>query len=390
MAGLGLSDAVSGYQQGARWKDQQDEIAREKSRRDTLDAVNQQAAGVVKQAEEADYGNQRKAWLDGGGDNAQFQAKPFQPPDNLMFKVSQERGSSLMKAGLVEEAVKNEALTQAQRMRVRQSALDRFRMDRDHSKLASMIYDTVPDGKSIVSATTIEGAPAGDAGGPLAGMPMRPSKIQLKLSDGSTHSTTPEEIEKIALRLSDPKFSEHEAAANLVRLKAEYEAEKAKDVEGYKATREERNIVRRGEEDRRTAGVKAGADMSLAQFNKGADGERSAATNRTSLAVAATGAEASKYGADKRVEAAGGKEAKKTADQKTAQDLPKLQEMITKSYGEETSGLMGGTRLSSDATMKQAIGVQRLMADNPDMALGDALIQVRKDYEARPKPAAKK
>ena len=204
MAGLGLSDAVSGYQQGVEWKQQQETAGREKAKRDQLDAINQSSSQVVKDAEAQDYSGQRKAWLDGGGDNAQFQAKPFQPPDNLMFKVSMNRGNALLKAGLIDEAVKNEALTQNQRMRVRQEALDRFRLDRDHSKLASAIYDTVPDGKSIVSATTIEGAPAGDAGGSLAGMPMRPSKIQLKLSDGTTHSTTPQEIENVALRLSDP------------------------------------------------------------------------------------------------------------------------------------------------------------------------------------------
>ena len=362
MAGLGLSDAVSGYQQGVAWKQDQEEIARKKGIQAKLDEANQAASKVVQDAEAEDYSNQRKAWLDSGAPDG-FQPKPFTPPDNLMFKVSQDRGTALMRAGLIDEAVKNEAMTQAQRLRVRQNALERFRIDRDHAKLASVIYDTVPDGKSIVEAKTIEGAPAGDPGGSLAGMPMRPSKIALKLSDGTTHSTTPEEIEKIALRLSDPKFSEHEAAANLVRLKAEYEAEKAKDVEGYRADREAKNIDRRGAQERQTLGVKSEADMSLAQFNKTADAERTAGTNRTSLAVAATSAGASRYSADKRVEAAkAGKKATGAADK--VKDFKAVHDEVTRVIGEKSNSMLGsGGRISGEDTLTISKAAKKAMDD---------------------------
>lgn len=365
MAGLGLSDAVSGYQEGVNWKLKNDESQRQAGIQKSLDAANQVAAETVKTAEAEDLGTQRRDWLAGGGDNNTFTPKPFVPADSLKLKVAQDRGTALMRAGLMDQAAQNEASVQAQRMRVRQGALERFSIDRDHAKLATAINDTIAGSKSITEATTVEGAPALNVGS--TNMPAQPTKLQLKLSDGTSHSVTPQEIEDMALRLSDPQHAAHEAAMNLVRLKESLHTNREMAVEGVKSD----NAVRLegvkgknklGEIDRTHAG-----NLEVHSLDNEAHGLRTDSENTTRLGVAGVNSGATlgaaSTAASARIEgatiagAAHVKGAQITADSRGTKSsnavkaTSELNALVTKTIGQQMQGPLGGTRIGSEETM---------------------------------------
>lgn len=365
MAGLGLSDAVSGYQEGVNWKLKNDEAQRQAGIQKSLDAVNQATAQSMKTAEADDVAAQQKAWLAGGGESEKFIPKTRAPSDSLMFKFAQDRGTALMRAGLIDQAVQNEAAVQAQRIRVRQGALERFRMDRDHAKLATAIYDTIPDGKSITEATTVEGAPALNVGS--TNMPAMPTKLQLKLSDGSVHSVTPQDVEETAMRLSDPQYAAHEAAMRLAQMKETMHANRelaVKDREGENQVRLEgvKGKNKLGEIDRAHTGT-----MEVLDSDNSARKLRTDSENKTRMGVAGIAANATlgaaSLGKQGRVEGAaiagsahvrGAEIAADARGAKTvnaAKSLADMHGLVMKTVGERMQGALGGNRIGSEQTL---------------------------------------
>lgn len=255
-----LADAVPAMQQGQAWRQAQDQNQRALKQQAALDEANGIVAQGVKDAEADHLKRQRAAWLASGKDETAFKPEPFKPTDKLMFDLSGKRGLALMKAGLVEQAVANEALVQQQRLRVRQGALERFKTDRDHARLATAINDTNPDGREIKKITTIEGVSGLDASpGSPASAPI-PKKIRIEFSDGSMADSTPEEIEQAALALSDPQHASKEAAFHLARLTAKAQADERIRVERV-----------RGEEARMTVGARTeGTLAAVDRRNEGA------------------------------------------------------------------------------------------------------------------------
>lgn len=240
-----LADAVPAMQQGQAWRQAQDQNQRALKQQASMDEANGIVAQGVKDAEADHLKRQRAAWLASGQDETAFKPEPFKPTDKLMFDLSGKRGMALMKAGLVEQAVANEALVQQQRLRVRQGALERFRTDRDHARLATAINDTNPDGREIKKITTIEGVSGLDASpGSPASAPI-PQKIRIEFSDGSIVDEEPKKIEAYALALSDPQHASKEAALHLARLTAKAQADERIRVDRVK-----------GEEARKTVGTR--------------------------------------------------------------------------------------------------------------------------------------
>lgn len=255
-----LADAVPAMQQGQAWRQAQDQNQRALKQQAALDEANGIVAQGVKDAEADHLKRQRAAWLASGQDETAFKPEPFKPTDKLMFDLSGKRGMALMKAGLVEQAVANEALVQQQRLRVRQGALERFKTDRDHARLATAINDTNPDGREIKKITTIEGVSGLDASpGSPASAPI-PKKIRIEFSDGSIVDEEPEKIEAYALALSDPQHASKEAALHLARLTAA-------QVRADEQIRVERV---RGEEARKTVGTRT--EGALAAVDRRTDG----------------------------------------------------------------------------------------------------------------------
>jgi hypothetical protein len=200
---------------------------------------------------------------------------------------------------------------------------------------------------------------------------MRPSKIRLQLSDGTTHDTTPEEIRDVALRLSDPKYADHEAAMNMLRLKEQLTGDRESRVADRRADREAENIDRRGTQDRRTEGVKSDYALTL-----------EGAKSRTSLAVAdkhagatlgaaTTHADAVRYGADKHAESSeAATNAKK--DENKIVKFRDLSQVVIANYG-KPSGPMAANNSGNADTAAIMEGAKRYLADNPDADVTTAM-----------------
>lgn len=275
MAGgqMTLMDVVDAGQQGIAWAQQNERVQRERKRMAAMDEANAAMANGLKQAEDEDRSLQLQTWMSAGNPEVEFKPKPFQPADSTMLKLGAQRTSKLYQGGLIDEAVKNEGALQGQRLRVRQNALARFKATggTDYAGLARAINDTVPDGRDIVEATTIEGAP-GVIGSPDIGtLAAIPTKVRFKYSDGTEHSVTPEEIVQSALALADPKHAENEAALYLAREKARIEGEMRKDVDNVRTKNDVRVKERESELAGSLADKKHGQAVELATLNNASD-----------------------------------------------------------------------------------------------------------------------
>ena len=412
MAGLGLMDAVRGYQQGVDWRNQQNEIARNNKIQADYDAVNKGAGDALTKLEADDLTAQRQAWASSNTPassaatgalpdmaTAQIEAfapKPFRPNDAQMFQIGQDRQSALIKAGLLDKAIAGEAHLQAQRLRVRQGAIDKYRITGNAGELGKTIYNlTIPDGVQVTGMSqqdAIEGAPASDANGSIPGMPARaatPGAVTYQLSDGTT--TKPmshDEIVANATRLADPQYAAHEAAYNLERLKSQL------------ATTRELAVER----------VKGGNSANVANITGGYGNERQKLANAGSLAVADTqgqysvrvgqgnnkatlgaarlGADASDYSADSRLEGT-----QYTADKhlesakKTEGGLKAnvLSDMIIKHYGTTNPATLSGANTGNQSTARMLREAQQYMRDKPTATEGEA-IEKAAEVLGLPKP----
>jgi hypothetical protein len=203
MSGLGLMQAVQGYQQGVAWKQRQDQMARAQAQQQALDAANQEAAGLIKQ-------DQQQHVLR-GGDPANYR-----PPEDLMFKAAEARGGALAKAGLWEQFMENEAKVAPMRLQARAKAVQQYEADRDPVKFVMAVNGSMFNGKDVKGVEKVDGTPEVDGAG---GMGAQATKggVKVTFSDGTSQVIDPDAAAKgIKVGLLDPKawaISEAQAAA---------------------------------------------------------------------------------------------------------------------------------------------------------------------------------
>ena len=361
MAGLGLMNALDAYQRGVSWKQGQDEIARAQKQRAALDEANAAATGVITASQQE--------WAANG---AQGQ---YKPNDVTMFKAAEARGQALAKHGLWDQYVHNEAQIAPMRLRARSTALQRYQADGDVEALARSVYPTIFDGKEIVGIERIQGAP----GSENLGLAARPTKLMLKLSDGSEQDMEPQKLVQIVQQsLIDPQTTlKNEIELNLARAKAAIETGSKVEVERVK-----------GEEARKTEGVKATNTQQLEGVKFGnqkeltglanASREKVAeGNNRATLGAASIGAEARREAA--RISADG----KAESGPKKDQQYDQLHDELVRVYGETQMGALGGTKTATEGTQAMAAYAQALMKAQPGMSVAEAIRKSSEEWKKR-------
>ena len=171
MAGLGLMNAVQGYQQGVAWKDGQAAKERQQKEQADLDAAN----GAFKQTIE---GARAKYMLESGG------KEDFRPDDSVMLSAAQARQQALARSGNYESYIQGAAKLAPLVGQMRQKALDEF--GDDEIGLAKAVYPTFMDGKNIAGIDMVDGT--GPDGKPAG------SKIRVTTDDGSVKFFQPGQI----------------------------------------------------------------------------------------------------------------------------------------------------------------------------------------------------
>lgn len=160
MAGLGLMQAVQSYQQGRKWRQQQDDYAEALNHRMDVNAANRAAAKAFQDAQTAHATQQQAdldAYLKAGGVRDQFRAKPFDRERGYIDAIS-ARSDALARSGRFDEWMRNEVplagLRHQQRQRVFADLL-REHGD-DPETLAKKAWPYIHDGTDLVE---IAGAP---------------------------------------------------------------------------------------------------------------------------------------------------------------------------------------------------------------------------------------
>ena len=368
MAGLGLSDAVIRYQQGDQWRQQQEQLAKQKERQRIIEEADNEASSVL----DADKAN----WALSGAEGN------YKPSDVVMLKAHERRAMALARAGDWESAAKAELAVQPQRTRIRANAWQQYQINKDPVALASAVYPTVFDGKEIVGSEWLRG------GGEQKGAPSGPDRIRFKLSDGSTEILEPREIEAmVKMSLMDPvKMAENEVAANLARLKVAIETAGKMEVERVK-----------GKEARLTEDVKAGHARSLEEFkaeqkaaleeqNRAAANERAKMQANATLGSAGIHAksrvEAARIGADARGDREAGDKVKDSDIVKALKD---------RGFGTVAGGPFGSTLLGNEDVSNLAVSVREVLnhPQNKGISLTEAVDAVIQKTGKKP-PAPKK
>lgn len=211
MAGIGLANAVAGYQQGVQWRQQQDQIAQQQARaakqqalEAEREAVNQESAGMMKQALQDHV-------LRGG------KPEEFRPPEDLMFKLGERRSVSFLQRGMVDDFYANEAKLAAPRLQTRARAVQEYEADQDPVKFLMSVNRSVFNGKDVKGVEKISATP----GSP--GEPPTNAGVRVTFSDGTSHVVDPDAVAKsVKIGLLDPKeYAKKEADAAFERLKQE-------------------------------------------------------------------------------------------------------------------------------------------------------------------------
>lgn len=174
-----LADVVDAGYRGRLQSEHTAEMDRAKKQRGIYDTAGQRAQQAVEM--------ERQQWVSGGGDPAKFR-----PSDTTMLKASEAFGQALAEGGDFQGYLKNEAAIQPHRLRVRQQALQRFKMDGNKGKLMETVYATIPDGQEIVGVQEVTGGPMPDRGTNPTATPAAPPKtLQQGLADFEADITNP-------------------------------------------------------------------------------------------------------------------------------------------------------------------------------------------------------
>lgn len=249
MAGIGLANAVAGYQQGVQWRQQQDQIAQQQARaakqqalEAEREAVNQESAGMMKQALQDHV-------LRGG------KPEEFRPPEDLMFKLGERRSVSFLQRGMVDDFYANEAKLAAPRLQTRARAVQEYEADQDPVKFLMSVNRSVFNGKDVKGVEKISAT----SGSP--GEPPTNAGVRVTFSDGTSQVVDPDAVAKsVKIGLLDPKeYAKKEADAAFERLKQEqHTAGRMKEIDAQ------------GKSSIRVAEINADSRESVAETNAAA------------------------------------------------------------------------------------------------------------------------
>ena len=163
MAGLGLTQALQGYQQGAAWKEQQDYKA-------NLQAANDAFTASM----DAD----KAKWAIQGADGQ------YTPTDEGYLRATQARMAEFAKRGMYDDYMRGQAALTVPITRMRQQALDRS--GGDEAELLRQVYPTFLDNKEATTVDWVDGSgPDGSKGS---------KKLRMILSDGTVKFFEPGQI----------------------------------------------------------------------------------------------------------------------------------------------------------------------------------------------------
>ncbi len=352
MAGLGLSNAVRMYQQGADWRQERDD--REKrAAEDAKQRATRDAAGA--------------AWksamtppmieVDGGvDDDGQPMPKIARPDPKWDRKSAIIKGLGAVADvyatngdmnGFMAVEARAAPLRAERRKGVIDQALASYRADKDPVKLAQSVYPEIYDGREITNAIRRDG------------------KIEFSLSDGSKMITTPDELVTGVEYLRDP------AAAAEFEAKTRWEAAKTRiDTEGKLTVEREKGRIERDTEDHKQ-GNRIGLENARSKNTRSEIGLRNAGDL---AAVKARGEEDRKTASAKGETAAVGKR-DAVYDQ--------LHDEIIRAYGDSSTGIAGGNRVGNEATSQGADYARALMAADPKMTMVEAKRQAVAEMKKR-------
>ena len=173
-----LSDAVDGYQQGVAWRDQQEQVQRQRKQQSVYDGAGKRANSVIEA--------ERQQFVGDGGDPAKFR-----PSDVAMLKASEQFGQHFAENGDWQSFRKNEVSVQPQRIRVRAQALQQFSVDKDVKKLISTVYATIPDGNDVKDVQVLPGGAPVNRGTPAQAAKPAPVSVQQGLAQFDAETTNP-------------------------------------------------------------------------------------------------------------------------------------------------------------------------------------------------------
>lgn len=351
MAGLGLTNALQSYQQGVAWRQQQDQIAEQKAKKDKINAANQAGSSYIeeaKQAHEAEQASALEKYTKDKGSTEGFQATPFRPNDRVMFGAAARRGDALLNAGLFDEYAQNRAAIIPMQIQSRQAAWQKFQTDGDHGALGAAMYDTIPDGKHVKAYDVLDSAgPDGKKAG---------KKIRFQLDDGTVKMFSPEEVENMAKR----------AAMNPQELaKVEFE----RDLIAAKA-REARALEElKGEQDRKTEKVKGSERRGLAAIVADREDARSAADRASAEKRTGISAKATVDAATIRSTAE--KEPKQPSDNE-------IRDAVVERFGTKDRASLTGKRGMTQLANDIVLDVREILLANPKADLTRAIAAAAK------------
>lgn len=282
MAGLGLADAVAGYQQGVQWKQQQDLIAKQQAQQRAMEEANAESGSLLKE-------DQQQHVLRGGDPSA------YRPSEDVLFKAAERRSAALLKRGLVDQFYENEARVAPMRLQARARAVQQYEADRDPVKFVMAVNQSMFNGKDVKGVEKVEGTAAAESADGLQGVEGQKPGVKVTFSDGSTQFIDPDAAAKgIKVGMLDPKqwaLTEAQAAAKRLELEhrtknrlqeidaqgksnirvAEINADGRRDVAETKAEADVERTRIRGEFSKETAKIR-GEFQALAAKNRGASG----------------------------------------------------------------------------------------------------------------------
>lgn len=356
---LTLADVVDGASKGIDQARQDKEYARIEKQRATLDAANKKAASVIEES--------KAQWALNGAQGA------YTPNDETMFKAVQARGMAFAEAGDWESFFKNQAAVEGQRMRVRMSALQRYEQDGDAASLVKQLGMTVPDGKNI---TGVEVLKAGVTS-PKVGAAPEPERVRITYDDGSTRvAPVNEVVQKLKASMVDP--------AKAAELNARLAYETA--LQGIKTAGAVKEAEAKGDQERKTEGVKAEARTKQITLEDALKAARDSANNaadleRTRVTAGAT-LGAAKLGKEGRVEAANISAGKDQPGGKRDQVFDQLHDELIRGFGKEQPGSLSGARVGDELTAQATRYAYDLMKKE-GMSFVDALGKASAELKKR-------
>jgi hypothetical protein len=271
MAGLGLTAALQSYQNGVQWNQQQQQVARQQEAQARIDAANKAASDAISAS--------KAEWALNGAQGT------YTPSDETLMRAAEARGQHFAKAGDWDNFVKNEASVQAQRTRVRGSALEQYGLDGDPERLMRSVYPTIFDGKRIKSVTKVGGAKwLSDGGDPPA-----PTMLQFELDDGTRGSVSPDDlVKRVKHSLIDPQqMAALEIKNNLEQAIVNSRNQGMLDAINARGTQAKELVPIKTAAAVEVEGVKTDGKLAVTDKTEAGTNARNAATNQSRETVGA-------------------------------------------------------------------------------------------------------